>query len=840
VLLILCSDSEQDEETAPARADKATLHLDPCLTNPLHNGAHPLILPQLTDPGRGADISPTVEAARYPWPALGALLARDGLIDRDELEAVLAAQAETGHPEISGKRLGEALVDRGLVTSAQVAQLVAEQYELPFVDLDEREVNLNAAALLSAELARRFSALPISVLPDESLLVAVSDPTNVLRSDELRRTLGRPLRYAVAAPDALEFAIAFAEERARTQVEHADRESAPDDGLLAEVHTIQIDPAPPAEINDPPARRAPAGVAYPPALGTLLVRDGLIREDELDAALAQQRLTRNKRLGEILVERGIVSRTQVARLIAEQYELPFIELVESDVELKAAALLPAEMARRYSALPVAFSSDDAITVAVADPTDTLYADDLQSALGVPIRFVVAAPSVIESAITLVHGESAQGEAAAGVGRTSDESSDVEFGVEDPLAERVDETPVELPSIVGEDLVGPNVSETDEVDAAIEQALSLGASDIHFTPQSHAVVVRARIEGVMRELGTIPSSNQAAVATRLKVLGQLDTEEWRAPQDGRLSVRTGDESFDLRIVVLPPTHGEKVTLHLLHQASTPVSLTDLGMAPDAEEELRQTLLRPSGLVLACGPVGSGTTTTLYAALQELNVPERTLATIEDPVEHVAPGIDQTEIDPVAGLTYASGLHAVLRSDPDVVLVGEIRDGETAHVAVRAALTGRLVLSALHVHNSVAAVERLLEMGVDPALLGGALAGVVGQRLARGICTDCRQSYYATPEDIRALGLPSEENGRRLLARGAGCTACGGSGYRGRVALFELLSLTDDVRELVARRASMTEIQHAAIVSGMRTLRDEGIRLCLEGVTTTEEVRRVAGA
>jgi type IV pilus assembly protein PilB len=750
-----------------------------------------------------------MEAARHPWPALGALLVRDGLVDREDLDAVLAEQSASGQSRISGKRLGEALVDRGLVTSEQVARLVAEQYELPFVELDEVEVNLHAAAFLPAELSRRLSALPISVLPDDSLLVVVADPTDVLRSDELRRALGRPLRFAVAAQDALGAAISFAAERMRFAAEidgeTADEESSEDDTPRLEASLSETESRLPVE--HPAAEiETPRPTALPPALGTLLVRDGVVSEEEVEAALAQQRISGSKRLGEILVERGSVTRAQVAERVAEQYELSYVELAASDVEPKAAELLSEELARRHTALPVRFLPDDAVLVAIADPTNSLYADELRSALDVQVEFVVAAPNVIEEAIASLYGGST-------LPPDDVVADDIEPAADEAYSEKVDET--------------------------IRHALALGASDVHFTPQSDAIVVRARVDGVMRELEPLPISMQTDVSNRLKKLAHLDADDRRSTQTGHAGFHVGESTVDLRIVVLPTKRGEKVTVHVLHHASAPGSLADLGMASDTEEAFRRAILRPAGLVLVAGRAESGRTTTLYAALQELNTPERTILTIEDPVEHLLPGVDQTEVDEASSVSFASGLRAILRSDPDVVVVGEVGDRETAETVLRAALAGRLVLSSVHAEGAVAAVRHLVGLGVEPDLVGTTLSCVVVQRLVRSICPDCRESYYATAADLADLERPSEEAGRRLLARENGCANCGWTGFKGRVAIFEALVMTERVRDLLVSGAPAAQIQEAAIASGMRTLREEGIRLCLDGITTAAELRRVAG-
>ena len=723
-----------------------------------------------------------MEAARHAWPALGALLLRDGLVTQDDLEAVLAEQAESGPSRMSGRRLGESLVNRGLVTGEQVARLVAEQYELPFVELVESELNLQAASLLAPDLARRLAALPVSVLPDDSLLVAVADPTSVLRSDELRRALGRPLRFAVAASDALDAAIAVAAARVEAF------ESTP---------AFEVSAAD-AEISPFPGASARA-VALPPALGTLLVRDGLVTEEDVEAALAQQRISGSKRLGEILVERGSVTRAQVARRVAEQHDLPYVELEPGPLDREAAWLLSEDLARRHSAIPVGFV-DDALLVAVADPTDTLYAEEIRLALNGLVRFAVADPSAIEAALEFV------------------------FGKVDPQAT----TPAR----------GDGALEAAPVvDACIQRALLLDASDIHFTPQAHGVVVRARVDGVMRDLETLPTSYQAVITDRIRTLAGLPLDDAGTPHEATLTFPLGETQVDLRTVVVPTKHGEKITLHIRRHASAPAALVDLGMAADTEDAFRSALLGLEGVVLVVGPAESGRTTTLYAALQELNTPERTLWTLESPVEHLIAGVDQTEVAERSGLTFASGLQAILESDPEVVLVGELAERETAQTAFAAARSGRFVLAALHSEDATSAFRRLVDLGLEPDVVASTVSCVVAQRLIRRVCPDCRESYYATAADLAELDREPEEAGRRLLARGTGCDSCAGTGFKGRAAIFEALIVTDEIRELVARRASAAELERAAAAAGMRSMRDDGVRLCLEGVTTAAELRRV---
>ena len=549
-----------------------------------------------------------------------------------------------------------------------------------------------------------------------------------------------------------------------------------------------------------------------PALGALLIRDGAITPDQLERALAEKRSTPGRRLGEILVEHGVATTSEVAHVLAEQHALPFLELDDTEIEAEAAGLLPETLARRYNALPVQLLDDGSVLVAVADPTNVLFSDELRLALGLPVRAAVAAADAIEAAIGQFHhhvlelGEvDVEDEPEAGLGTVLDLDADT-------------------PAVIF-------------VNKAISRALDIGASDIHFTPQQRRLHVRARVDGVLRDLNSIGSSHAPAVTSRLKIMGGLDIAERRAPQDGRVSVRRGDASVDVRVAVLPTQHGEKVTLRILNQADAPESLAALDMWPRSRQLIEHAIAQPYGAVVVVGPTGSGKTTTLYACLQQLNTSERALTTIEDPVEYRAPGIDQIEVNPRAGLTFATGLRTILRSDPDILLVGEIRDEETAKITFRAAMTGHLVLTTLHAQTAAAAIQRLLDIDVDNGIIATSVNCFVAQRLVRRVCQACAEPYRPEGSELELVASAASGRRRPQLLRAVGCTLCGKTGYRGRVGLFEVLPMTDEIAGLVG--APTREIETAAVAAGMFTLRDDGIRLCLEGVTTLDEVRRVAG-
>ncbi len=548
-----------------------------------------------------------------------------------------------------------------------------------------------------------------------------------------------------------------------------------------------------------------------PRLGALLLRDGLVTAEQLEAALLEQEET-GHRLGEILVERHWLSGTGLARVLAEQHGLEFVELREGDVDPEAVALLPEKFAQRYRALPVRFLDEDLVLVVVADPTDVLGADDLRLALGVNVRFAVAERLDLERAIGHFYRIEGKLELVGADEAAEDEGDDIRA------------------------LTSESAPAVQLVNSLLARAIDESASDIHFEPQARHMVVRARIDGITRKISTVPRAMQPSVVSRLKVMGELDIAERRLPQDGRVSIRVGGRPMDLRMAVLPTSYGEKVVLRIHHGASAHLSLAELGMSPESEAAFIRSLRQPYGAILTVGPTGSGKTTTLYAGLEVLNDEERVITTIEDPVEHQMVGVSQVEVNVKAGLTFARGLRTILRSDPDVLLVGEIRDQETASIAIQAALTGHLVLSTLHAHNAAASVARLRDMDVEPGLLATAINCIIAQRLARRLCHACREPYDATPDDLVELGF-SRKDDTVTLYRARGCHECAETGYRGRVALYEVMPMEGEVRRRI--EASTEEIFEAAVAQGLKTLRDDGIRQALAGVTSLEEVRRVTG-
>jgi type IV pilus assembly protein PilB len=538
------------------------------------------------------------------------------------------------------------------------------------------------------------------------------------------------------------------------------------------------------------------------SLGSILVGSGLVTQDELEQALEAQ-THRGGRLGDVVAELGYTTTRQIAAALAEQCRLEYRDLNGVDVDPKAVRLLDERIARRYDALPIGFAEDGTLELAFADPTNLRAIDDVQLALGRRFRPVVAEETQLEHAIARAY-------------RSRIELAVVEPAPEEERTNDIRDMASSTPTI-------------QLVNRLLSDAIEEGASDLHFEPKRDRILVRSRVDGVMRDVAEVPKHMQPAVTSRLKVMGALDIAERRVPQDGRVSVHFGSDPIDVRIAVMPLRHGEQVVLRILTRRGEQPHLDDLGLDAESEGELVAALAQPFGALVVCGPTGSGKTTTLYAALDRIGDSGRVVMTVEDPIEYELAGANQSEVDEKAGLTFARGLRTILRSDPDVLLVGEIRDAETAGIATQAAMTGHLVLTSLHAHTAAGAIARLREMGVPGGMIAGALNLVVAQRLARRLCEECKEPYAAPTGDEVEQGTP--------LWLAVGCGHCGGTGYRGRVPLFELLPIRGDVRGLVEDSAD--QIFAAAVRQGMRTLREDGLRLCRAGVSSLDEIRRVTG-
>ena len=566
-------------------------------------------------------------------------------------------------------------------------------------------------------------------------------------------------------------------------------------------------------------------------LGDLLVAEGLVKQEELQRALAEQKGTTEK-LGSVLVRLKLVNEEQLTGFLSRQYGIPSITLSQLDIDPGILRLVPPQIAKKYEVLPVKRAANT-LTLAMADPTNVFALDDVSFMTNLQVLPVVAAQAAIRRAIERNYEN--QGAAITDVltELAEDQVSNVEVVDDDEdsggkvdvfeLKESADEAPV-----------------VKLVNMVLVDAIQKGASDIHWEPYEKVFRIRFRIDGVLHEMLTPPKRLESAIISRLKIMSSLDIAERRLPQDGRIKLRYHAREIDFRVSVLPTIFGEKAVLRILDKDALQLDLTKLGFDPGALEHFEKVIRQPYGMVLITGPTGSGKTTTLYSAIHTINSPEHNIMTAEDPVEYNLKGVNQVQINDGIGRTFAAALRAFLRQDPDVILVGETRDLETAQISIRAALTGHLVFSTLHTNDSPSTIARLIDMGIPPFLVASSLLLVMAQRLGRKVCKDCKEPYEVNEDSLLPYGHVLTGVGRTQFYKGRGCAACNFTGMKGRVAIYEVMPASQEIRDLILKNAPVTDIRAMAQAQGMKSLRQAGLLKVLEGTTTVEEVLRVTVA
>jgi type IV pilus assembly protein PilB len=552
-------------------------------------------------------------------------------------------------------------------------------------------------------------------------------------------------------------------------------------------------------------------------LGEILTARKAVMQVDLEKALAEQKQTKGF-LGQILLKRGVIKKRDLAQALEEQLGVPFVELSDISIPPEIAGLLPESLVRLHRALPFDLEGD-VMSVGMADPLNLTAIESMRLVTGLQVKpFFAPEEDVLLATNTVFDGRVAAYKAIEDTSSMGQEESN---GITVRELERmVEDAPV-----------------VRLVDSIVQGAITGLASDIHVEPQERAVRVRYRVDGVLYDMMEIPKRLQSAVISRVKIMAGMNIAERRVPQDGRMSVGANGQAYDLRVSSLLTVFGEKVVMRILDKSSVLLQLEDLGFLPEQQTVVESLIRKPYGMVLSTGPTGSGKTTTLYTALHRVNRGDNNIVTVEDPVEYQLAGINQTQVNLAANITFARGLRSILRQDPDVIMVGEIRDLETAEIAVQSALTGHLVFSSLHTNDAASALPRLLDMGVEPFLIASSVIGVIGQRLVRVVCRSCKVSYEPDPRVLKELGLPKEDQGRVRFVRGEGCPACSNRGYRGRTGVFEVLRLSEPIKRMVLDKRSALEIREAAVGEGMILMQQCGLRKVLAGVTSPEEVMRV---
>lgn len=724
---------------------------------------------------------------------MGQRLISRGLITDAQLQIALDSQQQTGEP------LGSTLIAQKAITEDQLYEILAEQVGAVYLrnprDFQPSEDVLGS--MLRAD-ALRLNAVPVDET-DSGVTVVASDPR---KREDIEALVGRPVQLILAKPRDVELLI---------------ERFYPQRGRLGE-QMVQQGTLSRAQLREALQVQAREGRVKP--LGEVIVELGFAGADEIDNALQKQNAG-GGRLEDTLVQSGKLSPEMLARSLAAQLGYEFLDPVQNPPDSKVALLIPESTARRYGVVPVRLQGES-LVIAMKDPRNVFALDDLKLITGREVIPAVMAEKDIVRLIERYFGSKDMADLNQRLVQESkqrdkdskrQEDTDVSAGLDDNAVVRV-------------------------VDNIIREAALQEASDIHIEPTETALRVRYRVDGILREQNELPKGSSQSILARIKIMGHLDISERRVPQDGRVRFKKGSIDLDLRLSTLPTVYGEKAVMRLLQKASNIPEVEQLGFSEHNYQRYLDTIHKPNGIFLVTGPTGSGKSFTSFSTLKRIAVPEKNTTTIEDPVEYEIPGIIQSQVNNTAGMTFARALRAFLRQDPDIIFVGEIRDTETAKIAVEAALTGHLVLATLHTNDAPGAIVRLEEMGVEHFNIGAAVVGVVAQRLVRKVCPDCKAPTNADPDVLRRLGITERDLRGAQLMRGAGCNRCGGTGYKGRMGIHELMVIDEPLRVAIGSGKNATEINEVAInQSGMKTLRQDGIEKALSGITTLEEVLAV---
>lgn len=550
-------------------------------------------------------------------------------------------------------------------------------------------------------------------------------------------------------------------------------------------------------------------------LGDLLVQDGLVTEEQVNIALAKKEP--NEKLGEALIREGFVSEESIGKALSKQLETEFVELESMRINQSILKMFQASILKKHSVFPIDYTENNFLKLAMSDPLDTNAQDDIRIIINMQIEPVIATKKDIMLAIAKYYGQNEAQDAIAKYAQEKNLTSNTEFNSEDEKA--LDMSPI--------------VSLVKEM---IENAVRMDASDIHVEPLDDEIRIRYRVDGSLVESGTYDIGALPAIMTRIKILGGMDIAEKRKPQDGRITQIVDNIEYDIRVSVIPTVYGEKTVMRLTQKTALSREISQLGLRKDDLNKFRYILSHPHGIMLVTGPTGSGKSTTLYTALSELNQKDVNIITVEDPVEANIRGINQIQTNPKAGLTFATALRSILRQDPDIIMVGEIRDQETAQIAVQASITGHLVVSTLHTNSSASTITRLEDMGIEPYLIADSVVGVIAQRLVRKLCPQCKKEVFASEEQKKMLGRNTAE--QLKIYEPCGCDKCNGTGYKGRIGVYEILPMTPELQKIISKNGDADEIKKKAVEQGMKTLHESASDYVVEGVTSYSEMIKVS--
>ncbi len=719
--------------------------------------------------------------------------------------------------KVSNASIQDIIVDLGYADKSDLLSAMAEAEGIEFLDLSGYDIeDKSVPMILGEKISRKFQMLALEK-NGNTLTVAMKDPKNIFAIDSAR---------LISSLEVIPVFVEFEKLKEKIDEAFMPEDEKKDQGASGNAkgevkRNFNIN------IEEP----AKDGTIYREKIGQMLLESGVIDEIQLDKALGIQKKSGGV-LGSIMVNEGYISKNQLYDVLEEQNGVPYYNLEDVAISEEVIKLVNSKIAYMHNLIPVELE-DDILMIAMSDPMNMYAIDDLRLATGLEIKPLLADAELIQKSLEEYYK---QGETRSV--ETDDETEEVPVDFEVEMEKVREEIEIEVQK---KEQVESTIKISDIENAPIVRMLNMifknavdkRASDIHIEAYEDCVMVRFRIDGQLVEVMKHDKKLQQILVARVKIISGLNIAEKRLPQDGRIALKINNKNYDFRVSVLPTMFGEKVVIRIMDKEGFNISKTELGFSDEDMAKFNNILSHPHGIVLVTGPTGSGKSTTLYTALRELSKPNVNIMTVEDPVESTIRGINQVQVNVKAGLTFASSLRSFLRQDPDIIMVGEIRDSETAEIAIRAAITGHLVLSTLHTNDAVSSINRLEDMGVEPFLIASSLVGILAQRLVRRLCTECKEEYEANEEEMKIL---KAGEGTKLY-KPAGCPACNGTGYRGRIAVYEILTVSNELRELISRNASSENLSRVALTNGMKTLADSCSRLVQSGVTSLEEMMSV---
>lgn len=760
------------------------------------------------------------------------ILLEEGLINMAQLKEAWSLNITLNKPIL------DILIEHGAINEKQAISVKAKSMNIELVDLENFEFeDMNIPKIIPETVARKHCAIPYK-LDQNNVYIAMRDPSDLFALDDLTLSTKYQINPVFGSEKEIERLIEKAFKKESIKAKH-DRNVKIS---LSEEDIANLDKDKIRKVLE--AQNQNNSPIFKSQLGVLLVNSGILAEEKLEEALKIQS-ERGGKIGEILVGENFIKEDVLYKFLEVQMNTTYVDLREIDIPDGAINLVKDSLARRYNLIPVE-ADGDILKVAMADPLDVFALDDLRLSTGLEIVALLAKEELITEKIVKHYGKAAQPKPAAissePIQNTAPDSNSFIFNgdLDEEMKKINEEIAVEIQSVQQDEDLNDlsdvsNAPIVKMVNIIFQKAVTQRASDIHIEPYEDCIVVRYRVDGQLLEMMRHDKKILSSMVARIKIISALNIAEKRIPQDGRITVTINKKNYDMRVSILPTVHGEKVVIRIADKEAFNVSKKDLGLFEDDLEKFNDIMDNPHGIVLVTGPTGSGKSTTLYTALRELSKPNVNILTVEDPVESTIRGINQVQVNSKAGLSFSSALRAFLRQDPDIIMVGEIRDGETAEIATRAAITGHLVLSTLHTNDAASSITRIIDMGIEPFIISSSVVGVIAQRLVRRLCPECKSEHTLDENEKLLMKLDPEEDVK--IYEPKGCTACNDSGYRGRIAIYEIMKITRKHREMIAKNVTSDELKELSISLGMHTLRDSCIRLVKEGTTSMDEMLRV---